>query len=328
MAFCLNTRLALMVCALSMSAQLAQAADAPLVHGAGTTITTTDVRLEMLRMPPESQAQLLADPALLRQLIDNAYLRRSLAAQAERQGLQQDPLLQHLLLSTRENLLAEAELQRVAKAALPDSAALDNLARSTYKAEADRFHTPASTRARHILIKGSDAKARAQADKVLAELHAGGSFETLARAHSADPRSAARGGDLGFFPQGRMVPSFDAAVEKLKNPGDLSGLVPSQFGFHIIRLEERKPASSQSYEEVREQLYAEITAKLQKNARTLVLERTRAQAEGDADQLESFIAMQKQAMPAATPAAEAPAVAEPASTPTPVPASAERKAIP
>ena len=317
MAFCLNSRLllrawswtplSLLACTLSLSTGHASAADAPLMQGAGTIITTTDVRLEMQRLPPESQAQLLDDPALLRQLIDNAYLRRALAAQAERQGLLQDPVLQHLLLSTRENLLAEAELQRLAQAARPDSTALEKLAQSAYKAESERFQTPARTRARHILVKGKDAAAHAQADKLLAQLRAGGDFEALAREHSADPRSAAQGGDLGFFPKGQMVASFDAALEKLKNPGDLSGVVASQFGFHMIRLEERQPASSQSYDEVREQLRAEITAKLQKNARTQALERLRTQAEGDADQLQSFIATQKQEQPAAS-AADAAAV--------------------
>ena len=316
-----QTALPLLVCTVSLSligspAHAAGAADAPLMQGAGTAITTTDVRLEMQRMPPEAQAQLLDDPALLSQLIDNAYLRRALAAQAEHQGLlQQDPVLQHLLLSTRENLLAEAELQRVAEAARPDSAALEKLAKSTYKAETNRFQTPARTRARHILIKGQDAAARAQADKLLAELRAGGNFEALAREHSADPRSAAQGGDLGFFPKGQMVATFDAALEKLKNPGDLSGVVPSQFGFHIIRLEERQPASKQSYAEVREQLHAEITASVQKKARALALERLRAQAEGDADRLQSFIATQKQEQPAL------PAAAEPADAVTAPPAA-------
>ena len=269
------------------------------MQGAGTTISTMDVRLEMQRMPPEAQAQLLADPALLRQMVDNAFLRRALAAQAEQQGLlQKDPVLQHFLLSTRENLLAEAELQRVAEAANPDSAALEKLAQNAYKAESERFQTPARTRARHILIKGTGAPERAQADKLLAELRAGGDFEALARKHSADARSAVQGGDLGFFPKGQMVAPFDAALAKLKNPGDLSAVVPSQFGFHIIRLEERQPASKQSYAQVREQLRAEITASQQKKARALALERLRAQAEGDADRLDAFIAAQKQALPA------------------------------
>lgn len=287
---------------LSLTGSLVHAAgtsDAPLMQGAGTTITPTDIRLEMQRLPAEAQAQLLADPAQLRQLIDTAYLRRALAAQAEQQGLaQKDPVLGHLLLITREGLLAEAELQRAVQAVSPDSDALEKLAQSAYKAESERFNIPARTRARHILIKGTGAAERAQADKLLAELRAGGDFEALARKHSADLRSATQGGDLGFFPKGQMVASFDAALEKLKNPGDLSGVVPSQFGFHIIRLEERQPASSQPYAAVRDQLRSEITAKLQRNARTLTLERLRAQAEGDADRLDAFIAAQKQSLPA------------------------------
>ena len=300
------------VCALSVPLGATAAADVPLMQGAGTAITTNDVLLEMHRLPPESQKQLLDDASLLQQLIDNAYLRRALAAQAERQNLQQTPAMQHLLQSTRDNILAEAELRRVAQAARPDSDALEKLAQSTFKAETERFNTPARTRARHILIKGSDAGARAQADELLTQLRAGADFEKLARAHSADPRSAAQGGDLGFFPKGQMVPAFDAALDQLKNPGDLSAVVPSKFGFHIIRLEERQPASSQSYSEVREQLREEITAKLQKTARTQALERLRAQATGDADQLQSFIETQKRELSTMQPASSGTNAVQPA----------------
>ena len=299
-------------------------ADAPLMQGAGATITTTDVWLELQRLPDEAQAQLLADPAQLRQLIDTAYLRRALAARAEQQGLaQKDPVLGHLLLISREGLLAEAELQRAVQAVSPDSDALEKLAHSAYKAESERFNTPARTRARHILIRGTGAPERAQADKLLAELRAGGDFEALARKHSADLRSAAQGGDLGFFPKGQMAAPFDAALEKLKNPGDLSGVVPGPSGFHIIRLEGRQPASSQPYTAVREQLRGEITAKLQKDARTLALERLRAQAEGDADRLDAFIAAQRQALPAPAGAAETANAADAAAaTPAVQPAAA------
>ena len=94
-----------------------------------------------------------------------------------------------------------------------------------------------------------------------------------------------------------MVPAFDAALEQLQRPQDLSGIVPSQFGLHIIRLEERVPATSKPYEEVQAQLQAEATAKVLKNAQTREIERLRAQATGDEEQLQAFIAAQKNAAP-------------------------------
>src|SRR5262249_35913893 len=103
----------------------------------------------------------------------------------------------------------------------------------------DRFTDPDEVHARHILVKpeppGDEAaksKARAEADDLLKRVRAGGDFEALAKAHSKDPGSAAKGGDLGFFPRGRMVPAFDAAAFALE-PGQVSEVVETPFGFHI-----------------------------------------------------------------------------------------------
>jgi peptidyl-prolyl cis-trans isomerase SurA len=78
--------------------------------------------------------------------------------------------------------------------------------------------------------------ARLKAREVLEELQAGGNFEVLARRHSADPGSREQGGDLGWFRRGRMVPAFEEVVYRLR-PGQTSGIVETEFGYHIIRLE-------------------------------------------------------------------------------------------
>jgi peptidyl-prolyl cis-trans isomerase C len=127
----------------------------------------------------------------------------------------------------------------------------------------------------------------------LADVRAGADFEKIAREQSADPGSAPKGGDLGYFTQGKMVPEFQAAVDALKNPGDLSPVVRTAFGFHIIRLEDRKPGRLQSFDEVKDQLRAETIAKLKNDARKKEVERVRALGQGDAAALEAFIAEQK-----------------------------------
>ena len=93
--------------------------------------------------------------------------------------------------------------------------------------EAEQVH------ARHILVADEQ-----KAKEVLAKLQAGESFEALAKANSTDAGSKDNGGDLGWFPRGAMVPEFDEAAFKL-NPGETSGIVKSQFGYHIIRVEEK-----------------------------------------------------------------------------------------
>ena len=103
------------------------------------------------------------------------------------------------------------------------------------------------------------ATARGEAEDVLKQAKAGGNFEELARKYSKDPGSAAKGGDLGSFPRGRMVPTFAAAAFALK-PGEISEIVETPFGFHIIKVEEHKPGGPRPYEAAHEQIENELTA--------------------------------------------------------------------
>ena len=291
---------------LALGSASSHAADTPLMQGANTTITNTDVLKNIQQMPAQVRKEILSDPAKLRQLIGNLYLRRAFAQEADRKGLAKTAEVQFKLDTARESILAEAQVERIATAATPDNAAADKLAQTIYKAEPERFAVPAQTRARHILIKGTEPSSLAQAEKLLAELKAGANFEALATAHSADPGSAAKGGDLGFFPKGRMVKPFEDALDALKQSGDLSGVVQSNFGYHIIRLEERQPASTKPFEEVHEQLRTEVIAKAQQDARMKELQRMQEQSKGDETALEAFIAEQKKLLPAATAPTAAP----------------------
>lgn len=279
------------------------------MEGAGAKVENTDVQAELQRMPANVRERLLTQPDMLRQFVGNLHLRRAFALEAERQGLLKTAEVQHKLQTVRESVLAEALAERIATAATPDTAAADKLAETIYKAEPQRFAIPAQTRARHILIQGATPESRAKAEKLLTELKAGANFEELAKANSTDPGSAAKGGDLGFFPKGRMVKPFEEAVDTLQKPGDLSGVVESSFGYHIIRLEERQPAGTKPFDEVRESLRTEVINKAQQDARMKEADRLRAQAKGDATALETFIAEQKKLLPATA-------------APTPAPASA------
>ena len=129
-----------------------------------------------------------------------------------------------------------------------------------YAKNPDQFKQGESVRASHILIsvpKGADAAAKAQArdkaEQVLKEVKGGGDFAALAKQHSADPGSAAKGGDLGFFQQGQMVGPFNDAAFSLA-PGAISDLVETDFGFHIIKVAEKKEGRTIPLEEVRPQV--------------------------------------------------------------------------
>jgi peptidyl-prolyl cis-trans isomerase D len=133
--------------------------------------------------------------------------------------------------------------------------------RAAYDADPTRFRSAEERRARHILISvdasRTDAVAKALADEIAGKLAKGGDFAALAAQYSSDSGSASRGGDLGFAAKGNYVEPFETALFGLK-PGETSGPVKTEFGYHIIRLDELRPGTERGFEEVRAQLTDEL----------------------------------------------------------------------
>jgi len=122
-----------------------------------------------------------------------------------------------------------------------------------YHNHIEAYQEPQQVRARHILIKpenNNKKEAKEKIEGILKEIKAGGDFEELAKKYSACP-SKERGGDLGFFSRGRMVKPFEDAAFSLK-PGEISDIVETNFGFHIIKLEEKKEARTIPLSEAKE----------------------------------------------------------------------------
>ena len=138
--------------------------------------------------------------------------------------------------------------------------------RTYFEQNAARLAGKEERRASHILVavnKGApDAdkqKARAKAEELLAQVRKNpDSFAAVAKANSQDPGSAPQGGDLDFFARGAMTKPFEDAAFALKNKGEISGVVESEFGFHIIRLTDIKAEKAKTFEEVRPQLEADL----------------------------------------------------------------------
>jgi peptidyl-prolyl cis-trans isomerase D len=128
-----------------------------------------------------------------------------------------------------------------------------------YRASQAMFSTPEQVRASHILFKteGKDeAEVRVQAERILKRAQAGEDFAALAKQYSEDT-SRDQGGDLDFFGRGQMVPEFEEAAWALQ-PGQITDLVKSDFGFHIIKLTDRRAAATRTLDEVRPQLEDQI----------------------------------------------------------------------
>lgn len=151
-----------------------------------------------------------------------------------------------------------------------------------YSAHLSEYQVPEQAKSRHILIKaapGADAKtdaaAKAKAEDVLKQLQAGGNWNEIAKKYSDDPGSKDSGGELGFAQRGRMVPEFDNAIFTQKI-GDIK-IVKSQFGYHIVQVEDRQTAHTQPLSEVQPQIQATLvrdtSAQSQENyAKTLTSE--------------------------------------------------------
>jgi peptidyl-prolyl cis-trans isomerase C len=129
-----------------------------------------------------------------------------------------------------------------------------------YKGNPDQFKEPESVRASHILFgvakdatPAAKTATKTEAEGVLKRVKAGEDFAALAKQYSKDPGSAAVGGDLNFFPKGQMVPAFDAAAFSMK-PGDISDLVETEFGYHIIKLTEKRTGRTIPLPEVKDRL--------------------------------------------------------------------------
>lgn len=269
------------------------AAEPVLADGLGLQITSHDVLADAQRIPPELKKETLSKPGNIEQLAVNLFVRRALAAQAERDNLGNDPTVAAALQLARDRVLSDAQLLKINEASKPSDAALDAYASAVYKSNPKRFEQAEQVRARHILVAAKETNARSTAEKLLSDLKAGADFDALAKTKSQDPGSASRGGDLGFFARGRMAPAFEEAAFALVKPGDLSGVVETSFGFHIIRLEERKAAGPQAFAEVREQLRQEAVGKIQQDARAAEAQRLTGLARFNKEAIEAFAASQR-----------------------------------
>ncbi len=126
-----------------------------------------------------------------------------------------------------------------------------------YEDNQDQYSTPEQVRASHILLKTdgkNDEEVKKRAEEILAKAKApGADFAKLANQYTEEDAGKTRGGDLDFFSKGQMVPEFDAVAFALK-PGEISDLVKTQYGYHIIKVTDRKPATTRPLDEVKAQI--------------------------------------------------------------------------
>jgi len=197
-------------------------------------------------------------PEMRSQIKENLITMEAISQEAIKMGLERQPDVATRLELAREQILAAAYLENYRKT--------HPLTDAELKAEYEKIKTVQGTnvkeyKARHILVANeADAKA------IIAELKKGGNFEKIAAAKSTDPGSKAKGGDLGWNVPGGFVKPFGEALTSLK-PGQITDKpVQTQFGWHVIKVENERPYVFPPYEEVKGQIEQGMQAQVQQKA--------------------------------------------------------------
>jgi peptidyl-prolyl cis-trans isomerase C len=245
---------------------LAQAASDTDVIARSGDVTITKAELEMAVESLPAEYQQYAEGPGKRSFAEDLLRMKLLANAAEKSGLANEPKVRTQLALARANTLANAQIER-----MNDEIAIDQeRVKALYEGRMSQLERAS---ARHILIafEGSPAagdnappeeEARVKAENLRARIEAGEDFAEIAREESDDHGSAARGGDLGTFSRGRMVPEFEEAVFSAE-AGELVPVVRTQFGYHVVQVQERGPIP---IEEVREQLESELRQRILQEA--------------------------------------------------------------
>ena len=233
-------------------------------------ITTGELQDELDKLPPYLKGR-VGTPEGRREFLDNLLTRRALMHEAESSGVEKDPTIQKQINEYKERLILQQLMQKNIE---KDPAISDDEIKKYFEGHPEEFKESEQVRARHILVKldptadkgaKEAAKKKAQALLALAK-KPGADFEKLAKENSQDPGTASRGGDLGFFPKGRMAKAFEDVAFAMKKPNQVSDVVETQFGFHIIQYLDRQVSKEKSFEEAKEQIRRRLAPQKQRES--------------------------------------------------------------
>jgi peptidyl-prolyl cis-trans isomerase C len=227
------------------------------------TVTYEEVREELNSLPDNYREQMNREQ--MSRLVSGLLLDQRLDEAAKAAGIGDLPQVRASIARATRAILVRAYIDgEMAKAAegVPD---LTELARERYMVNQSRYVVPEGIRVAHILFAVNeeeedkrDAAVKAKAIEVLQKLRDGADFAELAKEYSDDRGSKGLGGEIpGWTEKGKLVPPFEVAAYALK-PGEISGLVRTRYGYHIIKLLEKREARQQTFEEVKGPIVASL----------------------------------------------------------------------
>jgi peptidyl-prolyl cis-trans isomerase C len=243
--------------------------DRPLVTVADKPITIRDFKNKISRLPKHYQAVAEKNK---KDLLDDMIVESLFLEDAVRNGIDKDKEIRDILVEARKKII----VAKFIKIEVDDKVKVsDDEMKAFYDEHKDEFKSPEMWRASHILVASEN-----EAKDVLSELSKGKLFEDIARAKSIDATSS-RGGDVGYFRKGQVMPEFEDACFGL-SVGQTSGIVHTQFGYHIIKLTDKKNEALEPYESAkpkienalklkkRDELFEKLVASLKEKYRVRI----------------------------------------------------------
>jgi len=226
-------------------------------------ITLSQIDEKISRMPAHYQKMLQGRKA---ELLDDMVLEILLYDEAKKKGLEEDKEVKEILEEAHKKIVISKLIQNEIEEKATVS---DKEARNYYDTHGDEFATQERMKVSHILVNSEK-----EAKTILTELANGASFEELAKEKSEDT-SSDKGGDIGYFTKGQVVPEFEKAASKLEI-GQISEIVKSEFGYHIIKLTDKKPAQTQDFTGVSNKIKSKLLADKKKEEFDKLADRLKA----------------------------------------------------
>lgn len=250
-----NAIFACLILALAATPALAQktkpAGDPVVARVNGQTLTRMDVELAYNALAPNVRQHVTLEKAYP-QLIDQLVGMVVVAQAAEKARIDADPVIRKRLMLNRDRILQDAYFNSIAHKEITEEKL-----RAAYAQYAKDAPKQEEIKARHILVASQK-----EAEDVIAQLKKGADFATLAKEKTIDPSGKTSGGDLGWFTKDEMVPEFANAAFALKKGEFTQTPVHTEFGWHVIQVEDRRPAKALPYEQEAPRLAQEMAQKI------------------------------------------------------------------
>jgi hypothetical protein len=256
------------LCAASCTVRAVELPPDVLAQSQWTKLTKSDYEAALSRVPPAQREEFATSPRRVQSLLNNVLVVKTLAAQARLDGVRPQGSVGVAPDETPEQALANAELARIdADAGRAFDAKKDAFAakaRETYALSPDKYRVPEQLRYSDIAVRiegRGEAAARARAEEARKRVVAGGDFAKVAREYSDDATTREQGGALPLVSRERLAKEFAAGVFALTKVGEISQPIKGPTAYHVVRLDERRPAHVEPFDDVRDKLLQDMRAR-------------------------------------------------------------------